>query len=289
MSNATTRARRRPRLLSTGGLLGTVRAGAFSIFAAALAVSYMHLVELAEAFGESGWRAYAIAGTVDTIILAAVAGGMAAEQLTGTRPPIVGQAMYAGITTTLIGNIHHGLRANLVMADFPNGGLVPDLAPIEWAQVLLGVLVALWAPIVADLAYRVLLWAATVEATARAGTGRHAEQAAAVPPQRTDEHDQPGETVEPPAPTEPTDPDGAAELPPADGIDAQVIGIYDRMYRQGQALSERRLVDRANNELQLAADQRITRHRARACIKAWKARHAETDTGPMPRLVVSAG
>lgn len=282
MSNATTRHRTR------GHLLAAVRLGAFAIFAAALAVSYDHLVELAAAMGETGWRAYSIAATVDTIILGAVAAGMIAEQLGGQRPAIIGQAMYAGIAVTLIGNVHHGLRANLTLADFgADGGLVPELTPIGWAQLALGVLVALWAPVVADLAYRLLLWSATVSVAAEPA-GRHAEATPAAAPQHTDENGAAQEPVAVQTPSDPPDPDGATEAPPADDIDAQVFDIYDRLYRASQAPSERGLADIANDQLQLSGDEAITRHRARKIIRAWKTERSAPDTGPMPRLVASA-
>lgn len=248
--------------------LTIVKLGAFTIFAAGLAVSYMHIVELAEAFGESGWRAWAIAGTVDTLIILAVYAGRAARSAGQDPAPAVRWALSAGIAATIVGNVHHGLRANLPEGVFARGLLRPDIDALGVATVGAGILVALWAPAAVELAYRVLLWAQDQDA--RQHTAEEVEhvqaaedlQMVAEAPATAADDDRPDPDPEPNPPR-----GGERRRPisgPDSGVDGRVVELYRKQRAAGQQPSERVLAKLASDEI----GELVTRHQARKAIAA---------------------
>lgn len=247
------------------GELYVVQIIATGILIAALAVSYMHMVELFEGFGETGWRAYAIAATVDSLIVVGVLGGRAARARAVEVGTVVRLVLTVGIIGTVIGNVHHGIRANVSAGVFDDGLFNPAIDALGVATVIVGVLVSLWAPLAAELAYRTLLWAQDQLRAMRTTPAATADQVPAPAPAAPAAAEEPGPDPEPePDPTEDQgdqEHEAPATPPVRDDLEAQVIRLYDRR-RQTERVSERRLVELAETEL----GAKITRHMARKAI-----------------------
>ncbi|MFC9085384.1 hypothetical protein [Nocardiopsis dassonvillei] len=252
----------------SAGELYVVQVIATGILIAALAVSYMHLVELFQSFGEVGWRSYAIAATVDSLIVLGVLGGRTARAR-GTDPgTVVRVVLSAGIAATIVGNIHHGVRANVPEDVFEHGLLDPQVDALGVATVAMGVIVSLWAPLAAELAYRGLLWAqdqlralrAAQAARAAATADETAPAAPAAPQERTEPEPDPEPTPE--RDEDPELEDDRRPGPDPEPAEDNVVALYRRRRARGEQVSERRLMALVETELGFT----ITRHQAKKAI-----------------------
>ena len=119
----------------TPGAVGAI-GGALVIALGLLAVSYGHVHAFARAAGAKAWEAAIIAGTVDGLIVVAL-GALGVARARGVASPWqVRAALVVGVAATTAANVHHG-------ADY------------GWR----GVVLALWSPLVAELAYQLAMWA----------------------------------------------------------------------------------------------------------------------------------
>lgn len=119
----------------TPGAIGAI-GGALVIATGLLAVSYGHVHAFARAAGARAWEAAIIAGTVDGLIVVALGALGVARARGASSPWQVRAALVVGIVATTAANIHHG-------------------AEYGWR----GVVLALWIPLVAELAYQLAMWA----------------------------------------------------------------------------------------------------------------------------------
>ena len=125
-------------------------AGSLAIAGALLAVSFGHIRTFALLAGAAEWEAIVIAATVDALVVLAVA-AIGHAKRTGHHPPAVAKvALLVGIVATTGANLHYGLSHG-------------------W----MGIVVSLWVPVAAELAYQLAM------AAVRMGAGGHAPGAAA--------------------------------------------------------------------------------------------------------------
>lgn len=110
-------------------------AGSLGIAIGLAAISYDHIRQFAIDAGAQTWEAGIIAATVDGLIVMAI-GAIAHARRTGTTPPpVVKISLVVGLVATTGANVHHGLGHG-------------------WQ----GVVVSLWVPIAAELAYQLAMW-----------------------------------------------------------------------------------------------------------------------------------
>ncbi|GAA4918014.1 DUF2637 domain-containing protein [Streptomonospora salina] len=116
------------------GQLATL-GGSLAIAIGLALVSYGHIHSFARDAGASVWEAAIVAATVDGLIVVAI-GAIGHARRTGATPPrMVKMALVIGIIATTGANVHDGL---------PHG----------WR----GVVLALWVPIAAEVAYQLAMW-----------------------------------------------------------------------------------------------------------------------------------
>lgn len=104
------------------------------IAAGLIAVSYGHIYDVAAGAGAAMWEAAIIAATVDGLIVMALA-TIALARRHAVKPPAIAKvALVVGVMATGAANLHHGIAYG-------------------WT----GVAVALWVPLVAEVAYLVAM------------------------------------------------------------------------------------------------------------------------------------
>ena len=120
-------------------------AGSLAIAGALLAVSFGHIRTFALLAGAAEWEAVVIAATVDALVVLAVAAIGHAKRTGHTPPPVAKVALVVGIVATTGANLHYGLSHG-------------------W----MGIVVSLWVPVAAELAYQLAMAAVRIGADAPA-------------------------------------------------------------------------------------------------------------------------
>lgn len=117
-------------------------AGSLAIAVGLVVVSYGHIRKFAIEAGAAPWEAAVIAVTVDALVVLSIA-AIGHARGVGHRPPAMAKvALIVGIVATTGANIHHGLDHG-------------------WA----GIVVSLWVPVAAELAYQLAMSAVRIGAT----------------------------------------------------------------------------------------------------------------------------
>lgn len=120
-------------------------AAGLGIAAGLIAVSFGHILTFAQGAGARLWEAIIIATTVDGLIIMSLATIAHARRHGVTPPPIAKAALLVGVVATGGANLHHGLAYG-------------------WQ----GVAVAIWVPLVAEVAYLLAMSALRITQTATA-------------------------------------------------------------------------------------------------------------------------
>lgn len=116
--------------------------GSLSIAVGLVVVSYGHIRKFAMEAGAAAWEAAVIAVTVDALVVLSIA-AIGHARGVGQPPPAMAKiALIVGIVATTGANIHHGLDHG-------------------W----MGIVVSLWVPVAAELAYQLAMSAVRVGAT----------------------------------------------------------------------------------------------------------------------------
>lgn len=116
--------------------------GSLAIAIGLVVVSYGHIRKFAIEAGAAEWEAAVIAVTVDALVVLSIA-AIGHARSVGQHPPAMAKvALIVGIVATTGANIHHGLDHG-------------------WA----GIVVSLWVPIAAELAYQLAMSAVRVGPT----------------------------------------------------------------------------------------------------------------------------
>ena len=116
--------------------------GSLAIAVGLVVVSYGHIRKFAIEAGAAEWEAAVIAVTVDALVVLSIA-AIGHARSVGQHPPAMAKvALIVGIVATTGANIHHGLDHG-------------------WA----GIVVSLWVPIAAELAYQLAMSAVRVGPT----------------------------------------------------------------------------------------------------------------------------
>ncbi|USY19744.1 DUF2637 domain-containing protein [Nocardiopsis exhalans] len=116
--------------------------GSLAIAVGLVVVSYGHIRKFAMEAGAAPWEAAVIAVTVDALVVLSIA-AIGHARGVGQRPPAMAKvALVVGVVATTGANIHHGLDHG-------------------WA----GIVVSLWVPVAAELAYQLAMSAVRVGAT----------------------------------------------------------------------------------------------------------------------------
>lgn len=115
--------------------------GSLAIAVGLVVVSYGHIRKFAQEAGAAAWEAAVIAVTVDALVVLSIA-AIGHARGVGHKPPAMAKvALVVGIVATTGANIHHGLDHG-------------------WA----GIVVSLWVPVAAELAYQLAMSAVRVGA-----------------------------------------------------------------------------------------------------------------------------
>jgi hypothetical protein len=121
--------------------------GSLLIAGSLLAVSFGHIRAFAESAGAAPWEATVIAITVDALVLLAL-GAVGQARRVGQAPPAMAKiALVVGIVATTGANLHYG-----------------------WSHGWMGIVVSLWVPVAAELAYQLAM------AAIRMGAGGQQER-----------------------------------------------------------------------------------------------------------------
>lgn len=117
-------------------------AGSLAIAVGLVVVSYGHIRTFAIDAGAAEWEAAVIAATVDALVVLSIA-AIGHARGVGQKPPAMAKvALIVGIVATTGANLHHG-----------------------WAHGWMGIVVSLWVPVAAELAYQLAMSAVRVGAT----------------------------------------------------------------------------------------------------------------------------
>lgn len=115
--------------------------GSLAIAGALLAVSFGHIQAFATLAGAEPWEAVVIAATVDALVILAIA-AIGQAKRAGVRPPAMAKvALVVGIVATTGANLHYG-----------------------WSHGWMGIVVSLWVPVAAELAYQLAMAAVRIGA-----------------------------------------------------------------------------------------------------------------------------
>lgn len=113
--------------------------GSLAIAIGLVVVSYGHIRKFAIEAGAAEWEAAVIAVTVDALVVLSIAAIGHARSVGQTPPAMAKVALIVGIVATTGANIHHGMGHG-------------------WA----GIVVSLWVPVAAELAYQLAMSAVRV-------------------------------------------------------------------------------------------------------------------------------
>lgn len=116
--------------------------GSLAIAVGLVVVSYGHIRKFAIEAGAAPWEAAVIAVTVDALVVLSIAAIGHARGVDQKPPAMAKVALIVGIVATTGANIHHGLDHG-------------------WA----GIVVSLWVPVAAELAYQLAMSAVRIGAT----------------------------------------------------------------------------------------------------------------------------
>jgi len=114
-------------------------AGSLSIAVGLVVVSYGHIRKFAIEAGAAEWEAAVIAVTVDSLVVLSIA-AIGHARAVGHHPPAMAKAaLLVGVVATTGANLHHG-----------------------WEHGWMGIVVSLWVPVAAELAYQLAMSAVRI-------------------------------------------------------------------------------------------------------------------------------